>query len=59
MRWTKFDVSLCLAREAMDGVPFKKRVLVSLCDATHWRRARALQTRLEAAAVSWDGLSRL
>lgn len=38
-------------------VPFRKRVLVSLWDATHCNRARALQTLLEAAAVSWDGLS--
>jgi hypothetical protein len=39
-----------------DVSPFKKSPRVSLCDATHWRRANALQTLLEAAAVSCDGL---
>lgn len=41
----------------MLDVPWRNMVLVSLCDATHWRRARALQTLLLAAAVSCDGLS--
>lgn len=39
-----------------DHIPFKKSVLVSLCEATHCSRAKALQTLLEAAAVSWEGL---
>lgn len=38
-------------------VPLRKRPLVSLCDATHWSKASALQTRFDAAAVSCDGLS--
>lgn len=38
-------------------IPLRKRALVSLCDATHWSRASALQTRLDAAAVNCDGLS--
>ena len=38
--------------------PARKSPRVSLWDATHCRRANALQTRLEAAAVSWDGLRR-
>ena len=42
--------------EAAD-VPWRKSVLVSLCDATHCRSANALQTRLEAAAVSCEGFS--
>lgn len=40
-------------------IPLRNRVLVSLWDATHWRRARALQTRFEAAAVSCEGLRRV
>jgi len=40
------------------NVPPRKRPRVSLWLATHWRRARALQTRFEAAAVSCEGLSR-
>lgn len=39
--------------------PLRNKVRVSLWDATHCRSARALQTRLEAAAVSWDGLRRV
>ena len=39
------------------AIPLRKRVLVSLCEATHWSKASALQTRFEAAAVSCDGLS--
>lgn len=38
-------------------VPPRKRPRVSLCEATHCRSARALQTRFEAAAVSCEGLS--
>ena len=38
--------------------PARKSPRVSLWDATHCRRASALQTRFEAAAVSWDGLRR-
>lgn len=38
-------------------VPLRKRARVSLCEATHWRRASALQTRLDAAAVNCDGFS--
>lgn len=33
----------------------RKRERVSLCEATHCRRARALQTRFEACAVSEGG----
>jgi hypothetical protein len=40
-------------------IPFRNSALVSLWDATHCRRARALQTRLEAAAVSCEGLRRV
>jgi hypothetical protein len=36
--------------------PERKSPRVSLCEATHCSRARALQTRFEAAAVSCDGL---
>ena len=39
------------------NIPLKKRLRVSLCDATHCKSAKALQTRFEAAAVSWEGLS--
>ena len=40
-------------------IPFKNNVRVSLWEATHCSSARALQTLLEAAAVSCDGLRRL
>lgn len=43
----------------MGDIPFRNKVRVSLCDATHCRSARALQTLLEAAAVSCEGLSRV
>jgi hypothetical protein len=33
-------------------VPLRNRVLVSPCDATHCRRANALHTLFDAAAVS-------
>lgn len=36
----------------IDDVPFRNNVRVSLCDATHCNRARALQTRFDAAAVN-------
>jgi hypothetical protein len=38
------------------SLPLRNRVRVSLWDATHWRRASALHTRFDAAAVSCDGL---
>lgn len=38
--------------EELAVIPFKKSVRVSLCEATHCRRARALQTLFEAAAVN-------
>lgn len=38
-------------------LPFKNSPLVSLCEATHCKSASALQTLLEAAAVSCDGFS--
>lgn len=38
-------------------VPFKKSCLVSGWDATHWRSARALQTRLDTCAVRFGGES--
>ncbi len=44
---------------AAGAVPFKNRVRVSLWDATHWSNARALQTLLDAAAVSCEGFRRL
>lgn len=40
-----------------NDVPLRNKVRVSLWDATHCRSARALQTLLEAAAVSCEGLS--
>lgn len=36
----------------------RKSWRVSVCEATHWRRASALHTRFEAAAVSCEGLRR-
>ena len=36
-------------------VPMRKPLRVSGWDATHWRRARALHTRFEAAAVNDGG----
>lgn len=36
----------------------RKRERVSLWEATHWRRARALQTRFDAWAVKDGGASR-
>src|SRR5271169_4167932 len=36
-------------------VPLRKTSLVSGWEATHWRRARALQTRFEAWGVSSGG----
>ena len=42
----------------MGHIPFKIRVRVSLLDATHWSSASALQTRFDAAAVSWEGFKR-
>lgn len=41
------------------ALPLRNNVRVSLCDATHWRRASALHTLLEAAAVSCDGFNKL
>lgn len=35
-----------------DGLPLRKRVLVSACDATHCNKANALHTLFDAAAVS-------
>lgn len=35
--------------------PFKNSCLVSECEATHCRRARALQTRFETCAVRLGG----
>lgn len=51
------SVTLLSWRRGAAFIPLRKRALVSLCDATHWRRASALQTRLDAAAVNCDGLS--
>ena len=34
------------------NLPFKKSARVSLCEATHCSKARALHTRFDAAAVS-------
>lgn len=53
-----------LARSLSGGnstrhVPFRNRVRVSLWEATHCSSASALQTLLEAAAVSCEGLSRV
>ena len=43
--------------EGWRQVPFKKSCLVSGWDATHWRSARALQTRLDTCAVRFGGES--
>lgn len=40
-------------------VPFKNNVRVSLWEATHCNSAKALQTLLEAAAVSCEGFNRV
>jgi hypothetical protein len=57
--WAIRNVSnLNLLAEAKQ-LPLRKSARVSLCDATHCRRARALQTRLDAAAVSCDGFSKV
>lgn len=37
---------------------FKNKGLVTLCDATHWRRARTLQALLEVFESRRGGLSR-
>jgi len=39
------------------GIPWRNRLRVSWCDATHCRSARALHTRLEACAVRAGGVS--
>lgn len=41
------------------SIPLRNKVRVSLWEATHCRRAKALQTLLLAAAVSWEGLRRV
>lgn len=38
-------------------VPLRKTSRVSGWEATHWRRARALQTRLEAWGVNSGGFN--
>jgi len=61
MRWTGVNVRMVDGTGGLGKVdsPLRKRVRVSLCDATHWSSARALQTRFDAAAVSEDGLRRV
>lgn len=45
-------VSVILLHARDINVPLRNKDRVSVWEATHWRRARALQTRFEAAAVS-------
>lgn len=51
-------VQMLVLRGSKWHIPFKKRVRVSLWEATHCKSASALQTRFEAAAVSCDGFKR-
>lgn len=55
MRW--FRVSKDLRKRREFRIPLRKSPRVSLCDATHCSKARALQTRFDAAAVNCDGFS--
>lgn len=48
---------VCDAGRSGCGVPLRKTSLVSWWEATHWRRARALQTRFEAWGVSSGGFN--
>lgn len=42
-----------------DGcVPLRNKVRVSLWEATHCKRASALQTRFDAAAVNCEGFNK-
>ena len=43
-------------RAAAGGIPWRKRLRVSWCDATHCSSASALHTRLEACAVRAGGV---
>lgn len=48
----KLDGGVCVG-----ALPLRKSCLVSGWEATHWRRASALQTRLETWAVRLGGES--
>lgn len=56
MRWLRVSERLAIAILQLN-IPLRNRARVSLCEATHCRSASALHTRLEAAAVSCEGLS--
>ena len=53
----RIQLAVVLSHELID-LPFRNRPLVSLCEATHCKSARALHTRFDAAAVSCDGFNR-
>ncbi len=55
MRWLK--VSKDPRQRRGVHIPLRKSPRVSLCDATHCSKARALQTRFDAAAVNCEGFS--
>jgi hypothetical protein len=51
-------VSLATSTQCgVHDIPLKNKPRVSVWEATHWRSARALQTRFDAAAVNCEGLS--